>query len=258
MANSKASELAAANLTGGELIYIVKGGNSRKATLGATGALLMEDTGQTQALTTLGGAATGLALFRAATQAAAFLALGVTAYAQTVLDDTGQTKVQATLGLLPGTNVQAFHAYLSDIAALNLAHGDILYFDTGSIKNLPAGTSGRFLQTLGAGVDPIWARVPQGWVNFNGTGTVAIRASNNVTSVTDNGTGDYTITLTNNLTDANYAASVTVTQDVSATYNVGAGIHESTAPTSSALRILIQRADGTDNDAPQVHVVFFR
>jgi len=31
------------------------------------------------------------------------------------------------------------------------------------------------------------------WVNFNGTGTVAIRASGNVTSITDNGNGDYTI-----------------------------------------------------------------
>jgi hypothetical protein len=31
------------------------------------------------------------------------------------------------------------------------------------------------------------------WVNFNGTGTVAIRASFNVSSITDNGTGDYTV-----------------------------------------------------------------
>ena len=43
------------------------------------------------------------------------------------------------------------------------------------------------------------------WVNFNGTGTVAIRASGNVTSITDNGTGDYTINFTNALPDANYA-----------------------------------------------------
>jgi hypothetical protein len=44
------------------------------------------------------------------------------------------------------------------------------------------------------------------WVNFNGSGTVAIRASNNVTSITDNGTGDYTINITTALSDANYAA----------------------------------------------------
>jgi len=45
------------------------------------------------------------------------------------------------------------------------------------------------------------------WVNFNGTGTVAIRASGNVTSITDNGTGDYTVNFTTAMTDANYSVS---------------------------------------------------
>lgn len=44
------------------------------------------------------------------------------------------------------------------------------------------------------------------WVNFNGTGTVAIRASGNVSSITDNGTGDYTVNFTTALADANYSA----------------------------------------------------
>ena len=43
------------------------------------------------------------------------------------------------------------------------------------------------------------------WVNFNGTGTVAIRASGNVTSITDNGTGDYTVNFTTAMPDANYS-----------------------------------------------------
>lgn len=43
------------------------------------------------------------------------------------------------------------------------------------------------------------------WVNFNGTGTVAIRAAFNVSSVTDNGTGDYTVNFINAMPDANYA-----------------------------------------------------
>jgi hypothetical protein len=43
------------------------------------------------------------------------------------------------------------------------------------------------------------------WVNFNGTGTVAIRDSFNVSSITDNGTGDYTVNLTTTMLDANYA-----------------------------------------------------
>ena len=44
------------------------------------------------------------------------------------------------------------------------------------------------------------------WVNFNGTGTVAIRASGNVTSITDNGTGNYTVNFTTAMPDANYSA----------------------------------------------------
>jgi len=44
------------------------------------------------------------------------------------------------------------------------------------------------------------------WVNFNGTGTVAIRASYNVSSITDNGTADYTVNFTTALADANYCA----------------------------------------------------
>jgi hypothetical protein len=42
------------------------------------------------------------------------------------------------------------------------------------------------------------------WVNFNGTGTVAIRASGNVSSVTDNGTGDYTVNFATAMSDSNY------------------------------------------------------
>ena len=46
------------------------------------------------------------------------------------------------------------------------------------------------------------------WVNFNGTGAVAIRGSENVSSITDNGTGDYTVNFTTAMPDANYAFAV--------------------------------------------------
>ena len=46
------------------------------------------------------------------------------------------------------------------------------------------------------------------WVNFNGTGTVAIRASFNVSSITDNGQGDYSTNFSNSMSDANYCATV--------------------------------------------------
>jgi len=55
------------------------------------------------------------------------------------------------------------------------------------------------------------------WINFNGTGTIAIRDSGNVTSITDNGTGDYTVTLTEALEDTNAC--------VVATQAIGSGSH---------------------------------
>lgn len=54
-----------------------------------------------------------------------------------------------------------------------------------------------------SGTAPIYAC--RAWVNFNGTGTVAIRQSGNVTSITDNGTGNYTVNFTTAMPDANYA-----------------------------------------------------
>ena len=54
--------------------------------------------------------------------------------------------------------------------------------------------------------------VCRAWVNFNGTGTVAIRASFNVSSITDNGTGDYTANFTTAMSDANYAFNGTSQQ----------------------------------------------
>jgi hypothetical protein len=52
--------------------------------------------------------------------------------------------------------------------------------------------------------------VAKAWVNFNGTGTVAIRASYNVSSITDNGTGSYTVNFTTAMVDANYSANVSI------------------------------------------------
>ena len=53
--------------------------------------------------------------------------------------------------------------------------------------------------------DDVEMYLAKAWVNFDGTGTVAIRAAGNVSSITDNGTGDYTINFTNAMPDANFA-----------------------------------------------------
>lgn len=60
--------------------------------------------------------------------------------------------------------------------------------------------------TLTVGTEYVTNGSAKAWVNFNGTGTVAIREGFNVASITDNGTGDYTANFTAALADANYCA----------------------------------------------------
>jgi hypothetical protein len=77
-----------------------------------------------------------------------------------------------------------------------------------------------------SGSAPIYGA--RAWVNFNGTGTVAIRASGNVSSITDNGVGDYTVNFTTAMSDTSYAVSGTASLASnyailrpSATFNTG-------------------------------------
>jgi hypothetical protein len=68
-----------------------------------------------------------------------------------------------------------------------------------------ATTESTLTQFNASGSAPVYAA--RAWVNFNGTGTVAIRASGNVSSITDNGVGDYTVSFTTAMPDADYSVS---------------------------------------------------
>jgi hypothetical protein len=79
----------------------------------------------------------------------------------------------------------------------------------GTIASVDLASNAVDTQTLSlfnaSGSAPVYAC--RAWVNFNGTSTVAINASGNVSSITDNGTGDYTVNFTTAMPDANYATS---------------------------------------------------
>ena len=105
--------------------------------------------------------------------------------------------------------------------------------------------------TTGTVLNDATCGVCRAWVNFNGTGTVAIRGSFNVTSITDNGTGNYTVNFTTAMSDANYAVSGcceiggTVTEVFAAiTYNTG------------NVQVVTQNAS-TQTDASIVNVIIF-
>jgi hypothetical protein len=97
------------------------------------------------------------------------------------------------------------------------------------------------------------------WVNFNGTGTVAIREDGNVTSITDNGTGDYTINFTTTLPDANYCANLSVAETSGGAAAVSGIYATSAAPTSSAIRVLcVGNASDSLADTAFYNVAIFR
>ena len=102
-------------------------------------------------------------------------------------------------------------------------------------------------------------QVCKAWVNFNGTGTVAIRASYNVSSITDNGVGDYTVNFTTALADQNYATQFTVRNDAIAAFGWVTGIQSATDPTTTAVRLVVYRgSDGTARDTSIACVAIFR
>jgi hypothetical protein len=93
------------------------------------------------------------------------------------------------------------------------------------------------------------------WVNFDGTGTPAIRASGNVSSITDNGTGNYTVNFTTAMPDANYAIA-------------GAGSYENVmlayadgtyTPTTTSVKISVYTSSGNvAYDGKAVSLAVFR
>jgi len=98
------------------------------------------------------------------------------------------------------------------------------------------------------------------WVNFNGTGSVAIRSDGNVSSITDNGTGVYTVNFTTAMPDANYCAVASTGRDSTGGANLGASFNfGGTAPTTSAIKLNTRDRDsGSNFDTDYVFVAIFR
>jgi len=109
------------------------------------------------------------------------------------------------------------------------------------------------------GSAPIYAC--RAWVNFNGTGTVAIRASGNVSSITDNGMGDYTVNFTTAMPNNNYSISSTAggaSGGAGTKFWVNQSNNTDTyAPTTTSTRIGVGYSDTTYADCGRISVQIF-
>jgi hypothetical protein len=93
------------------------------------------------------------------------------------------------------------------------------------------------------------------WVNFNGTGTVAIRDSLNVASLTDNGTGDYTVNFSSAFGAGNYAATTSQGRGTSGTDNLSIIGPITNDPSASAFRVVTINFGGSNTDAGYVYLL---
>ena len=116
----------------------------------------------------------------------------------TTLSATGVTTVQAGTVSAPAITTAG-----DTNTGIFFSAADTIDFTEGGTAVGQFDSSGNFKFNSGYG-SVATAYGCRAWVNFNGAGTVAIRASGNVTSITDNGTGDYTINFTTAMPNTNY------------------------------------------------------
>lgn len=152
-------------------------------------------------------------------------------------------------GIAPGTTVSSIASTtvtLSANANTTLSADPVIFYSASKILT-PA---------------VVGSQLCRAWVNFNGTSTVAIRASFNVSSITDNGTGDYTVNFTTALADANYAVNVTGTRLTSGTYD--GDFRATVAGTDyflvGSIRVIFYNTTGDSRtaDTPAMCVAIFR
>ena len=131
--------------------------------------------------------------------------------------------------------------------------------DSGPVSGTTANFSGDV--TLGSSV----LATPSGsapsytcraWVNFDGTGTVAIRASGNVSSITDNGTGVYAVNFTTAMPDANYC--LVLSSEIGGGAGGFNGTTTSPAPSTSAFTFIAFTQSGALRDISNAYAAVFR
>lgn len=152
--------------------------------------------------------------------------------------------------------------------------GNLITYDTsGNPAAVATGSSGQYLKSNGAGAAPTFAAVAaadtslsnlssagenlvaQAWVRFNGTGTVAINDSYNVSSITDNGTGDYTVNFASALANVNYAMATSCLN--ASAPNTVVEQHGTPTRTTGVIRLYALVGSGTPTDFTGVSSIFF-
>jgi hypothetical protein len=138
---------------------------------------------------------------------------------------------------------------------------------TASTERMRIASNGAQSSVIPGGSTLLPQFVCRAWVNFSGTGTVTIRASGNVSSLTDNGTGDYTVNFTTSMPDTDYCVLGATQRNTSSNatgVHISCNTHSSaTARSTGSVRVVTSVAGtgteaGTPIDVEAVNVAIFR
>ena len=131
------------------------------------------------------------------------------------------------------------------------------FFKAGATNLAEINGDGNFKFNSGYG-SVVTAYGCRAWVAFNGTGTVSIRGSGNVTSITDRGTGQYTVNLTTAMPDTNYAVLTTPMKIAPTDDGYIMGGVAPAGYTTSAIQVTFQIGSSGPDDVEIVGVAIFR
>jgi hypothetical protein len=164
----------------------------------------------------------------------------------------GDFTISSGTGTLGTTGVTAgTYGSASAIPFLTIdAKGRITSATSGTFSSTPPANSVTFntLSTSATEADNVAKRVAKAWVNFDGTGTVAIRDDFNVSTIGDNGTGDYTVNFTTAMANANYCVASTgkYLENDGASTVFGVSIsNRASNPAAGSVRVVSGQADNS-------------
>lgn len=165
--------------------------------------------------------------------------------------------VSSVLNAIPAVANAVTTAYINDgaITTAKIANGAVIPADLST--GAPSWDGSGNLQFNSGYGSVATAYGCRAWVNFNGTGTVAIRGQGNVSSITDTGTGEYIVNLTTAMPDTNGTVSGSAVETVGSVTG-GMRVVSASFNSSSAIRVGVLFQNGGLTDCPFVGISIFR